>query len=51
VGDRWASRQTLTDGHVSVVDQFLATTANEVGALETSVENAETTDVGSPAPK
>ncbi len=38
VGDRLASGQTLTDGHASVVDQFLATTANEVGALETSVE-------------
>jgi esterase/lipase superfamily enzyme len=51
VGDRWASGQTLTDGRVSVVDQFLATTANEVGALETSVENVETAGVGSAAPK
>jgi hypothetical protein len=45
------SGQTLTDGRVSVVDQFLATTANEVGALETSVENVETAGVGSAAPK
>lgn len=51
VGDRWASGQTLTDGHASVVDQFLAATANEVGALETSVENAETPEAGAPAPK
>lgn len=51
VGDRWASGQTLTDGRASVVDQFLATTANEVGAIETSVEDAETTEGESPAPK
>jgi esterase/lipase superfamily enzyme len=51
VGDRWASGQTLTDGRASVVDQFLATTANEVGALETSVENAETPVTEGAAPK
>jgi esterase/lipase superfamily enzyme len=48
VGDRFASGQTLTDGHASVVDQFLATTANEVGTLETAVENAETPAEGAP---
>ncbi len=42
VGDRLAGGQTLSDSHATVVDQFLATTANEVGALETAVENAET---------
>ena len=51
VGDRWASGQTLTDGRATVVDQFLATTANEVGALETSVESVETPEVESAAPK
>ena len=51
VGDRLASGQTLTDGRASVVDQFLATTANEVGALETAVENAETPQTRGPAQK
>ena len=46
VGNRLASGQTLSDLHQSVVDQFLTTTANGVGALETSVEQAETREVG-----
>jgi hypothetical protein len=37
-----ASGQTLTDSHATVVDRLLATTANEVGSLETAVEDAET---------
>jgi len=48
VGYRLASGQALTDSHATVVDQFLATTANEVGALETEVENAETPAEGPP---
>jgi esterase/lipase superfamily enzyme len=42
VGNRLASGQTLTDSHATVVDRLLATTANEVGSLETAVEDAET---------
>jgi esterase/lipase superfamily enzyme len=42
VGNRLASGQALTDSHATVVDQFVATTANGVGSLETAVENAET---------
>jgi esterase/lipase superfamily enzyme len=49
VGDRLASGQTLSDLHESVVDQFLAATASEVGALETSVEKAETAKSENPA--
>lgn len=48
VGNRLASGQTLTDSHATVVDQFLATTANGVGSLETAVENAETPPEGPP---
>jgi esterase/lipase superfamily enzyme len=48
VGYRLASGQALTDSHATVVDQFLATTANEVGALETEVENVETPAEGPP---
>ncbi len=51
VGNRLASGQTLSDLHQSVVDQFLTTTANGVGALETSVEQAETREVENPASK
>jgi esterase/lipase superfamily enzyme len=42
VGNRLASGQTLSDPHESVVDRFLTTTADGVGALETTVEQAET---------
>jgi hypothetical protein len=42
VGNRLASGQALTDSHPTVVDRFLATTANGVGSLETAFENAET---------
>jgi esterase/lipase superfamily enzyme len=49
VGNRLASGQTLDDGRESVVDQFLSTTANGVGALETSVERAEAPEVQNPA--
>ena len=51
VGNRLASGQTLSDLHQSVVDQFLTTTANGVGALETSVEQAETREVENSASK
>ena len=51
VGNRLASGQTLSDLHQSVVDQFLTTTANGVGALETSVEQAEMRETENPAPK
>jgi esterase/lipase superfamily enzyme len=45
VGNRMASGQPLGDFHQSVVDQFLTTTANGVGALEIAVEQAETPEV------
>ena len=51
VGNRLASGQTLSDLHQSVVDQFLTTTANGVGALETSVEQAEMREMENPASK
>ncbi len=51
VGDRLANGQTLSDLKESVVDQFLGAAANEVGALETSVEKAETVEVENPAAK
>jgi len=51
VGDRLASGQTLSDLRQSVADQFLGAAASEVGALETSVEKAETTEVENPAAK
>ena len=46
VGKRLATGQTLSDSRESVADQVLDTAANGVGALETSVEKAETTDEG-----
>jgi hypothetical protein len=46
-----ASGQTLSDLHQSVVDRFLTTTANEVGALETTVEQAETPEEQNPGSK
>jgi len=51
VGDRLANGQTLSDLRQSVADQFLGAAASEVGALETSVEKAETTEVENPAAK
>jgi esterase/lipase superfamily enzyme len=51
VGNRLASGQTLSDLHQSVVDRFLTTTANEVGALETTVEQAETPEEQNPTSK
>jgi esterase/lipase superfamily enzyme len=51
VGDQLASGQTLTDGRESVVDRILSATANEVGAIETSVEKAETSADDNPAAK
>lgn len=51
VGNRLASGQTPSDSHATVVDQFLATTANEVGSLETAVENAEAPQLESAAQK
>jgi esterase/lipase superfamily enzyme len=51
VGNRLASGQTLNDGRESIVDQFLTTTANGVGALESSVEKAETSEDEKPAAK
>ena len=51
VGDRLASGQTLSDLRQSVADQILGAAASEVGALETSVEKAETTEVENPAAK
>ena len=51
VGDRLARGQTLSDSHESVGDQILGAAAGGVGALEASVEKAETTDAGNPAAK
>ena len=51
VGKRLATGQALSDGRESVADQVLDTAANGVGALETTVEQAETTDVEGAAPK
>jgi esterase/lipase superfamily enzyme len=51
VGDRLARGQALSDLRESVVDQFLGATANELGALETSVEEAETPKDENPAAK
>jgi esterase/lipase superfamily enzyme len=51
VGDRLARGQTLSDSHESVGDQILGAAADGVGALEASVEKAETTDAGNPAAK
>ena len=48
IGNRLASGQALTDSHATVVDQFLATTANGVGALEITAENADTLAEGPP---
>ncbi len=48
VGKRLATGQRLSDGRESVADQVLDTAANGIGALETSVEKAETTDVEAP---
>jgi esterase/lipase superfamily enzyme len=49
VGKRLSSGQTLSDSHESVGDDVLGAAANGIGALETSVEDAETKDVGSSA--
>ncbi len=49
VGNRLASGQTLSDLRQRVTDQFLGAAASEVGALETSVEEAETPEVENPA--
>ena len=51
IGNRLAQGQTLSDGHETVADQVLGAAANGVGAIETSVERAETTDVEAPAAK
>jgi esterase/lipase superfamily enzyme len=51
VGDRLASGQPLSDLKETVVDQFLGAAANELGAIETSVEKAETVEVENPAAK
>jgi esterase/lipase superfamily enzyme len=51
VGDRLASGQTLSDLKETAVDQLLGATANELGALETSVEEAETPKDENPAAK
>jgi esterase/lipase superfamily enzyme len=51
VGNRLASGQTLDAGRESVVDRLLTTSANDVGALETSVEQAETPEDENPALK
>jgi len=51
IGKRLATGQTLSDGRASVADQVLGAAAGGVGALETSVEKAETTDVEGAAPK
>jgi esterase/lipase superfamily enzyme len=51
VGNRLASGQTLSDLYQSVVDHILTTTANGVGALETTVEQAETPEAQNPASK
>ena len=42
VGKRWASGQTFSDSKESIADEVLGAAANGVGALETSVEQAET---------
>ena len=49
VGNRLASGQTLSDLRQGVADQILGAAASEVGALETSVEEAETPEVENPA--
>jgi hypothetical protein len=41
----------MSDSHATVIDQFLTTTANEVGALETAVESAEAPLEDGPVPK
>ena len=46
-----ATGQALSDSRQSVADQVLDTAANGVGALETSVEQAETIDVEGAGPK
>jgi hypothetical protein len=46
-----AAGQTFSDGRESVADQVLGAAADGVGALETSVERAETGDEGNPATK
>jgi hypothetical protein len=46
-----ASGQPLSDLKETVVDQFLGAAANGVGAIETSVEKAETVEVECPAAK
>jgi len=51
VGKRLATGQALSDSRQSVADQVLDTAANGVGALETSVEQAETIDVEGAGPK
>jgi esterase/lipase superfamily enzyme len=51
IGNRLASGQTLDDGRESVVDRLLTTTASGVGALETSVGDAETRETENPASK
>ncbi len=48
VGNRLATGETLSDSHESVVDHVLGAAANGFGALQTSVERAETTDVEAP---
>ena len=42
VGSRLALGQTLSDGRISLGDKVLGVVANELGAVETSVEKAET---------
>ena len=51
VGKRWASGQTFSDSNESIADEVLGAAANGVGALETSVEQAETGDADAPAAK
>ena len=46
IGKRLATGQTLSDGRESVADRVLGEAASGVGALETSVEQAETGNVG-----
>ena len=44
-----ASGQTFSDSNESIADEVLGAAANGVGALETSVEQAETGDADAPA--
>ena len=51
IGKRLAAGQIFSDGRESVADHVLGAAANGVGALETSVERAETRDEGNSAAK